>query len=94
MLAASDAAANSFVKSSEKIKQNGNVAPWPMYINRLFAVGGMPVYPTIESGYMFPEQIFAQKGSGYKSAATQFSDNKKSAQGQWSRYMRTAGLIQ
>ena len=94
VLAASDAAANSFVKSSEKIKQNGNVAPWPMYINRLFAVGGMPVYPTIESGYMFPEQIFAQKGSGYKSAATQFSDNKKSAQGQWSRYMRTAGLIQ
>lgn len=83
--------ANGYVKSTESIKQPGQVAPWPMYSSRLFSVGNMPVNPTIEMGYTFPEQILSLD-RGYKNANTIYVDNYRNAIDKWSSYMTTAGL--
>lgn len=89
--AASESVANSFVKSTEALKYGNQVSPWPMYTNRLFAMGGMPVNPCIESGYTFPEQIFSL-GKGYKNAAKLYSENYQNAANKWSSYLTTAGM--
>ncbi len=85
-------AANDFVKSSETIKLGAEVAPWPMYKSRLFTMGGMPVYPMIEMGYQFPEQIFSLPGKGYKNAEQVYVENFSNAKTKWSSYMTAAGL--
>lgn len=92
--AASDAVANSFVKSTEKIKQGKQVAPWPVYESRLFAVGGMNVVPMIELGYQFPELIFSLEGKGYKTALQIWQQNYDNAVTKWNTFMQTAGLQQ
>lgn len=90
---ASESAANDFVKSTEALKRDGEVAPWPMYTNRLFAVGGLPVYPTIEMGYQFPELILSlEKKSGYMTPNEIFSKNYQNAVSKWSTFMKTAGV--
>lgn len=89
---ASDAASNSFVKSTEKIKRGAQVAPWPVYQSRLFSHGNMPVYPTIEMGYNFPELIFSLEGKGYKNAEQVWSENYRNAVEKWSSYKLAAGL--
>ncbi len=93
VIAASEKVANNFVKSTEAIKRNNQVAPWAMYMNRLFAVGGMPVEPVIELGYSHPELIMSlNKEDGYMSAKEIYSKNYQNASSKWSSYMKTAGM--
>lgn len=96
---AASAVQNDFVKSSEAIKADSEVAPWPIYTSRLFSMGGMPVYPTIELGYQFPELIFSLQGDGlnvsgggYMTASELWVSNYNNARSKWSSYMSAAGL--
>lgn len=90
--AASYAASNDFVKSTEAIKSGRQVAPWPMYTSRLFSLGGMSIWPTIETGYNEPELIFSLAGDGYKSASELWLLNYNNAKNKWSVFMKNAGL--
>ncbi len=89
-------AGNDFARSSEAIKYSKQVAPWPMYMNRLFSVGGMSTYPIHELGYSDPIKIFSiiQSGSnsGYMTADEVFTKNYQNVKEKWSSYMLAAGL--
>lgn len=88
-----DSISNDFVKSSEKVKRNKQVAPWPVFSNLLFTLGGLATKPVIDTGYNSPELIFVQTGSGYKSADELFRWNYEHASQHWSEYLTKAGLI-
>ena len=90
---ASNQVANDFVKGTEAIKAGGTVAPWPMYTSILFTMGGLSVYPTIETGYRFPELIFAQSGSSYMTGEELFVLNYTKAKSLWNTYLKKAGII-
>lgn len=91
VLAISEQYSNDFVKCTESIKRGNQVAPWPIYSSRLFSVGGMPIYPTIETGYNFPELIFSL-GKGYIDADTLYGKNYNNAKLKWSVYLQNAGI--
>jgi ABC-type glycerol-3-phosphate transport system substrate-binding protein len=86
------ASANDFVKESQAIKFDSEVAPMHVYKSRLFSLGGMSVWPTIELGYQQPELIFSLEGKGYMDAETVWSQNYQNAKSKWATYMQTAGL--
>ncbi len=87
--------ANSFVKSSEAIKQNREVAPWPMNKSRLITLGGMKTFPTIEMDANEPEKIFAmKKGTGYMTAREMYNQNITNAASKWSVYLSNAGITE
>ena len=90
---ASLSTANSFVKSSLKLKETSASCAWPVYTSRLFSVGGMAINPVIETGYQFPELIFALDGSGYMSANDLYLLNYENAKAKWSVYLETAGQM-
>lgn len=91
--AASDAAANDFVKCTEAIKRDREVAPWPVYTSRLFSLGGMSIWPTNETGYSEPERIFAlRSGEGYMNATDLWKTNYNNVKNKWSVFMQNAGL--
>ena len=94
VVAASNSVSTDYVKSTEMIKQKSQVAPWPMYSSRLFSVGGMSIYPTIELGVTYPELILAYKigNKSRKSAYEIWNQNYLNAANKWSSYMQTAGL--
>ena len=89
---ASNEVANDFVKSSEKMKQGSEVAPWPVYLSRLFSVGGMPLYGVIELSYQVPELIFSQDGAEYKTGTELYDWNWAHAESKWSQWLSAAGL--
>ena len=89
---ASNEVANDFVKSSEKMKQGSEVAPWPVYLSRLFSVGGMPLYGVIELSYQLPELIFSQDGAEYKTGTELYDWNWAHAESKWSQWLSAAGL--
>ncbi len=86
--------ANSFVKSSYANKKGKACAPWPVYSCRLFSMGNMPVYPTIETGYKEPELIFSlDSDDGYMNANDLYLLNYQNASAKWSQYMSAAGML-
>ena len=89
----SDSISNDFVKSSESIKRNKQVAPWPVYSSLLFTMGGLAVKPVIDTGYDTPEKIFVQDGSGYMTADQLFAFNYQHACEHWAEYLTKAGLL-
>ena len=89
---ASNEVANDFVKSSEKMKQGAEVAPWPVYLSRLFSVGGMPLYGVIEKSYQFPELIFSQEGGDYMTGEELYNWNWEHANTKWAEWLSAAGL--
>ena len=86
------ATANDFVKSTLNVKFNNKCAPWPVYSCRLFSIGGMSVYPTIETGYTYPELLFSIEGNGYMNANDLYLLNYQNAISKWSVYLQTAGM--
>lgn len=92
-IAASNSVANDFVKGTIAIKHQSEVAPWPVYYSLLFTLGGLSVYPVIETGYSRPEHIFAQSGSSYMTGDELFYLNYNNARDHWTEYLRKAGLL-
>ena len=90
---ASYSTANSFVKSTLKLKENAQACPWPIYTSRLFSLGGMAVNPCIETGYNMPELIFALDGKGYMNANDLYLLNYENAKAKWSVYLQSAGQL-
>jgi len=93
VLNASDETANSFVKSTQTVKNNATMTPHIMYTNRLFSIANMQRLPCEGLSSTLPELILSSKGqSTYLTAEEMCNRNYLNVSNKWNAFMTAAGL--